>query len=200
MSPENGSHHPESGVAILPPLTLLLMGACLCARHWMELSLRHQRACGHKGTIEIFDAGGMSYSQLYMPGIRLLARTLKIGQSHYVESMHRCIVFNAPKFFSIIWKVLSVVLNERARAKTTICSDDGQKLLQELTGLEPAHVTRLVESAVDSPDPEGFDWLTQEESPVVTDALDDLEDDWRIVKAEDEGGIEDLLAPISSVT
>ena len=49
--------------------------------HWMEVSLAHQRATCH-GTVEVFDLRGLSFSQIYPPGMRMLARTLKIGQSH----------------------------------------------------------------------------------------------------------------------
>merc|ERR1719271_748655 len=59
--------------------------------HWMELSLRHQATCNDQGTrssewmntIEVHDLNGLSMSQLYMPGLRMLARTISIGQLYY---------------------------------------------------------------------------------------------------------------------
>ena len=127
--------------------------------HWMETSLAHQRACGGAKTVEVYDLRGLSFSQMYMPGLKLLARTLKLGQNNYMESLHRSVIVNSPLAFKVAWAVISVVLNERTRQKTKIYSDDGSAYLQELTGLGKLEVDELLEGCVDSKDREGFAYL-----------------------------------------
>ena len=38
--------------------------------------------------VEVYDLSGLSFSQLHLPGIRMLARVLQIGQVHYVVPPH----------------------------------------------------------------------------------------------------------------
>lgn len=136
--------------------------------YWMETSLRHQRATGQKKTIEVYDLKGLSFSQLYMPGLRMLARTLKIGQSYYMESLHRCVVINTPRVFKMAWSLISSVLNERTRAKTLFFSDDGADFLQELMGYSRERVQALLTEANQTihggtlSDQAGHQWLKDE--------------------------------------
>ena len=116
--------------------------------HWMELSLRHARSCGANAhQVEIYDLQGLSLSQLYFPGIRMLARVLKIGQAHYPESLHRCVIIHAPKFFAIAWSLVSSVLHERTRMKTRILAGDGAATLQDVLGLDEEATRALFERA-----------------------------------------------------
>ena len=126
--------------------------------HWMELSLRHQVACSGAKIVELYDLNGLSFSQLHVGALRMLARTLKIGQDNYMESLHRCIIFNAPRVFAFAWSIISSVLHERTRAKTLILSSDGLDCLQEVLGLERAEIERLL-SKDHEDDKEGLAWL-----------------------------------------
>ena len=38
------------------------------------------------GTLEIYDAGGLAFSQLHVGGLRLLAKVLGLGTAHYPEN------------------------------------------------------------------------------------------------------------------
>jgi hypothetical protein len=108
--------------------------------HWMELSLRHVASCNAPGTpscnvaamVEVHDLKGLRFSQLYMPGLRMLARVLALGQAHYPENLHRCVIIHAPTIFAIAWRVIGAVLNERTRAKITVLADDGVECLTEV--------------------------------------------------------------------
>lgn len=40
-----------------------------------------------KGTLEIYDAGGLAFSQLHVGGLRLLSRVLGLGTAHYPENL-----------------------------------------------------------------------------------------------------------------
>lgn len=111
---------------------------------------------------------GLSFSQLYMPGLRMLARTLKIGQSYYMESLHRCVVINTPRVFKMAWSLISSVLNERTRAKTLFFSDDGADFLQDLMGYSRERVQALLTEANQTihggslSDQAGHQWLKEE--------------------------------------
>jgi hypothetical protein len=40
-----------------------------------------------KGTLEIYDAGGLTFSQLHVGGLRFLSRVLSLGTAHYPEDL-----------------------------------------------------------------------------------------------------------------
>ena len=127
---------------------------------WMELALRHQLHCHNRQMLEVHDLNGLSFSQIYLPAVRLLGRTLKIGQDHYMEGLGRSIIINAPRIFSIAWKILRTALNERTRMKTVIVSDDGMSVLEPLFGSREA-VELLLSTDVsgDREEKEGVAWL-----------------------------------------
>lgn len=129
--------------------------------HWVELSLRHQAACGNARQVEIYDLKGLSLSQMYIPGIRMLSRVFKLGQEHYPESLHRCIVIHAPRVFAIAWSIVSLVLHERTRAKTIILSGDGLDVLTDVLRVDRAEVeAHLASDATsDVQAKEGLKWL-----------------------------------------
>lgn len=137
--------------------------------HWMELALRHQRACGNAQQVEVYDLKGLSFSQLYVPGIRMLARVFKIGQAHYPENLRQCVIINAPHFFTIAWAIVSRVLDARTRAKTRIISDDGAACLEEVLGLDQAQRQALFERVLskNADEQEGLPWLGTAVSPVL---------------------------------
>ena len=79
--------------------------------------LQHQVACANAGMVEIYDLRGASFSQLYLPGIRMLARVLSVGQAHYPELLGVSISVGTPRFITVAWAIVSRVLSERTRAK-----------------------------------------------------------------------------------
>ena len=40
-----------------------------------------------QGTLEIYDAGGLSFSQIHVGGLRMLSRVLGLGAAHYPENL-----------------------------------------------------------------------------------------------------------------
>ena len=92
--------------------------------------------------------------------LRLLGRTLKIGQDHYMEGLGRSIIINAPRIFSIAWKILRTALNERTRMKTVIVSDDGMSVLEPLFGSRRRSSSLLsTDVSGDREEKEGVAWL-----------------------------------------
>ena len=99
---------------------------------WMERSLELQREMTEKrraegdadfvceGTLEIYDAGGLAWSQMHVGGLKLLAKTLGLGTANYPENLHRAFIINAPRFLAVGWKVISPVLNRRTQEKISI--------------------------------------------------------------------------------
>ena len=139
--------------------------------HMMELSLKHQAACGNSKQVEIYDLSGLSLSQLYVPAIRMFARVLGVGQAHYMESLHRCVVVNAPYAFSYAWSIVSMVLSERSRAKTIILSDDGVETLTAICGFERARVAELLATDVYGEDKEGLSLLAASSSSAPAEEI-----------------------------
>jgi hypothetical protein len=50
-----------------------------------------------KGTLEIYDAGGLAFSQLHVGGLRLLARVLGLGAAHYPENLGKAEPWHASR-------------------------------------------------------------------------------------------------------
>ena len=142
--------------------------------HWMELCLRHQLACANAKQTEIYNLRGLSFSQLHMPGLRMLSRVLKIGQDHYCESLHRCVIVHAPRIFAIAWQVVSLVLDERTRQKTLILSGDGIETLEQVLGVERAQCEELLATRADEGSDdikEGLAWLSTPGARAPMDAV-----------------------------
>ena len=78
-----------------------------------------------------------------------------------MESLHRSIIVNAPRVFKTAWSMISIVLNERTKAKTLMFSDDGAACLQEIMGFGKAQVEQLLAQALNTDDQEGDAWLQE---------------------------------------
>jgi len=71
--------------------------------YWMERGLGLQLAslaAGRPtpGVVEIYDIGGVSFSQLHVSGLMMLSRVLGLGQLHYPENLTKGFLINAPWF------------------------------------------------------------------------------------------------------
>lgn len=114
--------------------------------YWMELSnatqvkyLRQREREGKdpslcRGQIEIYDCSSLGLRQMHVQGLRLVARTLALGSTHYPENLYRGFIINIPTVFSVGWKVISPVLNENARRLITISSGTCEEELKALVG------------------------------------------------------------------
>jgi hypothetical protein len=135
--------------------------------HWMELSMEHQNVSNpphtpsrdFRGMVQIYDLKGCSMSQLHWGGLQMISRVIKLGQEHYPENLSRAVVTHAPRFFTMVWKVISSVLHENTRAKITVVADDGAKALREVTGLDREQLAQMFEAAKRANDPEGNRYL-----------------------------------------
>ena len=88
------------------------------------------------GMVEVYDLGGLSFSQLHVPGIRMLSRVLAIGQAHYPENLRKGFIINAPMIISGVWAMISPVLHANTRAKLQILRTDGREELLAILGSE----------------------------------------------------------------
>jgi hypothetical protein len=82
--------------------------------------------------IEVHDLSGLGRQQLYMPGVLMLTRVLKLGQGNYPEGLRRCVICNAPWFFSAAWSLISKVLDPATRDKIVISSNVPRDRLLEV--------------------------------------------------------------------
>ena len=103
-----------------------------------SLSLQNETNTGDgtpwRGMVEVHNLRGVGFSHIYVPGLRMLARVLKIGQDHYPENMRKTFFINAPMVFSAALAIVSTVLDERTLAKITITSGDGGDDLRDYVG------------------------------------------------------------------
>ena len=121
--------------------------------NWMETSLRWQAACNERGAptsrwrglIEVHDLKGLSFSQLYVPGLRALARNIKLGQDNYPENLAKLVFINTPFFFYYGYRIVSRAMHPHTRAKVEFHADGGAERLCELLGSEQA-VERMLAS------------------------------------------------------
>jgi hypothetical protein len=100
---------------------------------WMEAGLGLQRH-GHRNifghglmpkAIEIYDWQGMNIWRLSrnLSGVRTVARILSIGQKHYPENLRKAFMINAPTTFTLVWRLVSKVLDVETLGKISISSD-----------------------------------------------------------------------------
>lgn len=114
--------------------------------YWLELvsarqvtAMAERAAAGQdpltcRGMLEIYDCSGLSVRQIDTHGLRLLAKMLSMGSTHYPENLYRGFIINAPTVFSMAWKIISPVLNENTRRIMNISSSSCEGPLQELIG------------------------------------------------------------------
>ena len=87
-----------------------------------------------RGMIEVHDLSGVGFSHIYVPGLRMLSRVLKIGQEHYPENMRKTVFIHAPRIFTAAWSILSTVIDANTLAKISIRADDGGDELRRAVG------------------------------------------------------------------
>ena len=108
---------------------------------FMDSGLTRQRECSGsscsadwKGMIEIYDMKGISFSQLYFPGLLMLNRVLAFGAQHYPDNLHKAVIINVPYIFGTAWSVIKRVLHEEAVARIELRSDSADTQLSALLG------------------------------------------------------------------
>merc|ERR1711939_33685 len=98
------------------------------------------------GTLEIYDAGGLSFSQLHAGGLRLLARVLGLGAAHYPENLGKAFIINAPSVFAMGWRIIKPVLNKNTQAKISINAGGCREELLELFEGDESKVDAVLNS------------------------------------------------------
>ncbi|CAM9402235.1 unnamed protein product [Pylaiella littoralis] len=81
--------------------------------------------------ITVEDVGGVMPWHLtprVLSVLRALTGTMK---AHYVERCHKTYIVNAPRAFTVLWKVVSAMLDPRTRAKVSILGRDYLSVMQE---------------------------------------------------------------------
>lgn len=92
--------------------------------------LRSEDDLGWSGPCDIFDAKGLSFSQLHLPSLRAFARTLKLGQCLFPDSLQKAYIINAPMLFTAVWKVVKLGINKNTLERIKISSGN---CIEELT-------------------------------------------------------------------
>jgi len=84
-----------------------------------------------RGFVELHDLKGVGFSQLYLPGILMLTRILKVGQGHYPENLRAAFICNAPYFFSGSWAIISRILDPDTVEKINVSSGVPRKKMTQ---------------------------------------------------------------------
>lgn len=83
------------------------------------------------GIIFVIDLEGLGWNHMYAPGISIAKEILTIDQSHFPETLRKCIVINAPKIFTTFYAALKPFIDPRMLEKIEIYGKDGfQQALQ----------------------------------------------------------------------
>ena len=80
----------------------------------------------------VIDVGGLSLSSINGKVISLLQKVGKIDSDNYPENLGVTLVCNAPWAFTVAWKAVSWVLDEKTRAKFVVLSKDKAKMVAKL--------------------------------------------------------------------
>ena len=119
---------------------------------WMELRLARQResiAQNAEGLnqddrmLEIYDLRGVGLKQFHRKGLKMLSNSIGLAQANYPEDLCQTYIINAPRIFGAIWKVISLVLNERTKSKIQVSTSDFDGRLAALVGGEGRLATIL---------------------------------------------------------
>jgi len=134
---------------------------------WMEWGLALQRkadvavnrSVGVNCNVEIYDCRGVAVGQIasLLPGVRVFARTLSIGQDNYPENLRVCYLLFLPSMISWVVNMVLSVLSEASRAKTVVSSGDCQKELVALLGEE------MFQAIIHGPDVGSVSTLVEQE-------------------------------------
>lgn len=115
---------------------------------WLETSSARQReilaareaiglsSADCRGQLEIYDLTGLSFSQMHIPAIRLLAQITGLWARHYPENLQRGFIINAPMVFSIAWQIILPTLGEPLNKRISVHRDGAERELLEYLSAE----------------------------------------------------------------
>jgi len=81
------------------------------------------------GNIVVEDLSGLSWKHSYRPAFSLMKRTVEIDEANYPETLKCLYVINAPKIFSVMWKVVKPWFDPQTLSKIKIFSTDYKEAL-----------------------------------------------------------------------
>jgi len=83
------------------------------------------------GNIVVEDLAGLGWAHSSREAFSLMKKTIEIDEDNYPETLKRLYVINAPRIFSVIWKIVSLWFDPRTLAKIRISSGDAKEALLE---------------------------------------------------------------------
>ena len=79
---------------------------------------------------------------------------MRAAQANYPEDLCQTYIINAPRIFGAIWQIISLVLNERTKAKVQVSTGDFEGSLATLVGGEARLAEILAAVKPANPEPE----------------------------------------------
>ncbi|CAM9272803.1 unnamed protein product [Choristocarpus tenellus] len=86
----------------------------------------------HGQTVTVLDVAGLGMRDLGGEALSFVKKATQIIQSHYVERSNAMFIINAPSYFSLMWRGIRPLLNERTQDKVTILGGDREKIAATL--------------------------------------------------------------------
>eukprot|EP00752_Nemacystus_decipiens_P007295 g6527.t1 len=78
--------------------------------------------------VTVLDVQGLGMRDLAGEALGFVKQATAIVQDHYVERSNKMFIVNAPSYFSMIWRIIRPMLNERTQAKISIINTDTKKI------------------------------------------------------------------------
>lgn len=100
----------------------------------------------------IEDAAGVAMRHLHGDALNSVRECLQIDEAHYPEGLRTMVIFNAPKLFNIVYKVITPHLDKRTVAKLQMSHDILSILKTEMEEKYwPAYVHNLIPCCLKCP-------------------------------------------------
>ncbi|GMI41868.1 hypothetical protein TrCOL_g331 [Triparma columacea] len=118
-------YYEDCGGIDVPALTGLGITVSDLVRHYVymtEFCFTVLNPSPEAKTITVFDVDGVGVGDVKGKVLEFIKETTAIMQAHYPERSQCILVVNAPIWFSAIWSIVRVFVNERTQSKVSISS------------------------------------------------------------------------------
>ena len=86
--------------------------------------------------VNVYDLSNLTFSALMGKGTDFAKKMMKACNLHYPERADKVFILNAPRFFTYLWKIISVFVDARTQAKINISSTNSMASMLEYIGPE----------------------------------------------------------------
>lgn len=141
----------------------------IALRTFKEISEKQERPV--IGGIVVENMDGLSMKHFHTQGMNVLKTVVQIDEANYPETLRKYYVINAPRIFTMLWRIVKPWLDENTLAKIKIHGKDFLKALQEDIDIE--NIPTDLGGNLDCPLPGGtaFSFQAGEDSDMINVAI-----------------------------